>query len=163
MAKLVEKTLNLLAYANSARPTAKLGQALGPIGVNMAQFCKDFNEKTTHIRADTPLRVHLTAYKDKTFKFDVRSPPTSWMIKKAAGIEKGSNTPGRVKVGVISAKSVYEIAKIKLEMDKHLKNVDEQAMASMIAGSCRSMGVHIAADPPKPPAKRIFQRKVGVK
>jgi large subunit ribosomal protein L11 len=86
----------------------------------MAQFCKDFNEKTEHIREDTPLRIILTAYKDKTYKFDIRSPPTAWMVKKACGIAKGSGTAGREKVGLISAKAIYEIAKIKKDMDPNI-------------------------------------------
>jgi large subunit ribosomal protein L11 len=163
MSKIVERTLRLMAYAGSSKPTAKLGQALGPLGLNMAQFCKDFNDKTGHIREDTPLRVVLTAYKDKTYKFDVLSPPTAWMIKKACGISKGSGSAGKEKVGVLSAKAIYEIAKVKKGMDAKLNKVSHESMCAMIAGQCRSMGIHVSADYPKPAARRVYHRKVGVK
>lgn len=85
--KPLRRTVKMLAYAAVAKPTAKLGQSLGPLGLNMAAICKEFNEKTQHIRPDVPLRALLHVYLDKTYKLEVLGPPSSWMIKRAMAVD----------------------------------------------------------------------------
>lgn len=80
------RVVNMLAFAGVAKPTAKLGQALGPLGLNMGQVCKEFNGMTEHIYSSVPLKAKLYAHFDKTYKIEIESPPTSWMLKRAAGI-----------------------------------------------------------------------------
>mmetsp|Transcript_24521 Transcript_24521/g.39913 ORF Transcript_24521/g.39913 Transcript_24521/m.39913 type:complete len:103 (+) Transcript_24521:81-389(+) len=94
MAAVIKGTCRLLVPAGAAKPSPAIGQALGPLGVNMMDFCKGFNAQTENFQPNIPLPVKLTAYGDRTFKFDVKTPHTSWLIKKASGIEKGSSTPG---------------------------------------------------------------------
>lgn len=84
---MLKSRINILAYAGTAKPGPKLGQALGPLGINMAMFCKDFNAKTTHFLSDALLRVKLEAFDDRTYKYIIKPPPTSWFIKKALGKE----------------------------------------------------------------------------
>lgn len=86
-AKPLRRTVKMLAYAAIAKPTAKLGQSLGPLGLNMAAICKEFNEKTQHIRPDVPLRARLHVYLDKTYKLELLGPPASWMIKRAMAVD----------------------------------------------------------------------------
>jgi large subunit ribosomal protein L11 len=114
-------TVRLFCLAGNAKPSPKIGQALGPLGVNMMNFCKEFNERTGEYHEDVPLRVQLKAYVDRTFTFEFKPPPSSWFIKKAAGIEKGSSTPGNKNVGKVSIKYLYELAKVKQEMDPAMK------------------------------------------
>jgi len=85
-AKDIKKIVNILSYAGVAKPTAKLGQALGPLGINMAAVCKEFNDMSQHIYPEVPLRAKLYAYFDKTYTIELGGPPSSWMIKRAAGI-----------------------------------------------------------------------------
>ena len=106
-------TVRLYCMAGVAKPSPKIGQALGPLGVNMMQFCKDFNARTGEFHEDTPMRVKLTAYIDRSYKFVVKPPPTTWFIKKASALPKGSMTPGHESAGRVSIKYLYEIAKVK--------------------------------------------------
>ena len=101
--------------AGNAKPGPAIGQSLGPLGINMADFCKQFNEKTENVyKKDVPLGVRLHAMSDRTFTFDVRSPSTSWLIKQVVGLEKGPSNPDPVSpAAFISPEAVYEIAKIK--------------------------------------------------
>ena len=87
-------SVRLYCYAGVAKPSPKIGQALGPLGINMMQFCKEFNERTQEYNPEVPMRVKLHAYADRSFRFMVKPPPTSWFIKKAAGLHKGSDKPG---------------------------------------------------------------------
>lgn len=130
-AKDVKRLVNFLAYSGIARPTAKLGQALGPLGLNMAQICKEFNEMTQNIRPDIPMRARLFAFYDKTYKIELQGPPTSWMIKRAAGILKGSPSPFFETAGMISIISIYEIAKVKKELDPNLKDIELESICSV--------------------------------
>ena len=111
----VKACVRVYCMAGVAKPSPKIGQALGPLGVNMMQFCKEFNERTGQYKEDTPMRVKLTAYVDRSFQFVVKPPPTSWFIKKAASLQKGSEKPGHESAGKVSIKYLYEIAKIKHE------------------------------------------------
>ena len=102
----------IIVYAGNGKPNPKMGQALGPLGLNMMQFCKEFNERTTGLRNDVPCRVMLKAYTDRTFSFIVKPPPTSWFLKRCASISAGSNLARKRYFGYVGAKYIYEIAKI---------------------------------------------------
>ena len=138
--------------AGVAKPSPKIGQALGPLGVNMMDFCKQFNERTGAYKEDTPMRVKLTAYVDRSFKFVVKPPPTTWFIKKAASLPKGSQKPGHETAGKVSVKYLYEIAKIKHEVDPDLYSHDVEGILKQIMGTCKSMGIDVVEDtfPPVP-------------
>ena len=120
--------VGLYCMAGVAKPSPKIGQALGPLGLNMMNFCKEFNERTGQYKEDTPMRVKLTAYADRSFVFIVKPPPTSWFIKKAASIQKGSAEPGQVPAGRVSIKYLYEIAKVKHEVDPDLRAHDVEGI-----------------------------------
>ena len=123
-------TVRIYCYAGNAKPSPKIGQALGPLGINMMQFCKEFNDRTGDFNGDVPMRVLLKAYADRSFKFQVKPPPTSYFIKKASGLLKGSGKPGHESAGRVSIKYVYEIAKLKQKTDPDL-------MEHEIEGICR--------------------------
>lgn len=131
-AKDIKRIVNILGFAGVTRPTAKLGQALGPLGLNMAQVCKDYNEMTQHIRPEVPIRARLYAYYDKTYKIVIHGPPTSWMIKKAMGTPVCSQMPGDESAGFIAITSIYEIAKIKKEIDPFLKDISLEAVCRVM-------------------------------
>jgi len=145
-------TVRIYALAGVAKPSPKIGQALGPLGVNMMQFCKEFNARTGKYKEDTPMRVMLTAYVDRSFKFVVKPPPTPWFIKKAAGLPKGSTEPGHTSAGRVSIKYLYEIAKIKQEVDPDLRHHDVEGIVKMVMGTTKSMGIDVVEDtfPPTP-------------
>jgi large subunit ribosomal protein L11 len=130
-AKDVKRIVNILAYSGIARPTAKLGQALGPLGLNMAQICKEFNEMTQTIRPDVPMKATLSAFFDKTYKLEIRGPPLTWMIKRASGTLKGSPSPFFENAGLISIYSVYDIANLKKNMDPAFKHISLQSVCSV--------------------------------
>lgn len=141
---LVRK-VKLRVPACAARPGPAIGQALGPLGINMADFCKQFNEKTESLgyERETPLSVQLNALSDRSFTFNVRSPPTSYLIKKAAGIEKGPNQPSPDdSSGYITPEAVYEIAKVK-QRDDHRWHLPLEGIARSVIGTARSMGVQV--------------------
>lgn len=131
----------LQVVAAHARPSPKLGQALGPLGVNMAEFCKQFNDRTAAYKPSVELRVKLTALEDRTFSFDIFPPATSWYLKRVAGLKKGSTAPGHQQVGSVSVKAIYEISKSKAEHDSTLKNHSLEAVCKMVAASARSIGL----------------------
>jgi large subunit ribosomal protein L11 len=139
--------VKLRVPAGSAKPGPALGQALGPLGINMADFCRQFNERTAETyEKDVPLGVRLLAMSDRSFTFHVRTPPTTYLIKKAVGIEKGPSRPSpESPVAFISPEVVYEIAKIK-HMDDARKHLPLEGIARSIVGTCRSMGVHVRDD-----------------
>ena len=148
----VKACVRVYCMAGVAKPSPKIGQALGPLGVNMMQFCKEFNERTGSYKEDTPMRVKLTAYIDRSFKFVVKPPPTSWFLKKATSVTKGSEMPGHESVGRVSIKYIYEIAKVKHEVDPDLRGADIESVMMMVIGSAKSMGIDIVEDtfPPTP-------------
>ena len=127
--------------AGVAKPNPKIGQALGPLGINMMQFCKEFNDRTTQFVPDTPMRVKLKAYADRTYTFVVKPPPSSWFLKKAAGLHKGSDMPGHNIAGKISIKYIYEIAKVKFETDPDLSEHDVPGIVQQLVGTANSMGL----------------------
>lgn len=136
--------VNLRVPAGSARPGPAIGQALGPLGLNMADFCKKFNEATEKsYQKDTVLRVRLHALSDRTFKFDVRGPSTSYLLKRAAGIEKGpGNNKPDIDFAYITPEAVYEIAKIR-QQDDNLWHLPLEGIARSVLGTARSMGIRV--------------------
>ena len=127
----------------AAKPGPAIGQALGPLGINMAAFCKEFNEKSTeqYIK-DVPLRVVLNAMSDRSFTFALRSPPTSWLIQQAAGIQRGPNQPNPLEAhGYITPEQVYHIATIK-QSDENRWHLPLEGIARSVLGTAKSMGVH---------------------
>ena len=142
MAKKVAGFLKLQVPAGAANPSPPIGPALGQRGLNIMAFCKDFNANTSQLEKGSPIPVVITIYQDKSFTFEMRTPPVSYFIKKAAKLESGSKTPGRDKAGKITKAQVKEIAEQKMK-DLNCDSV-ESAMR-MVEGSARSMGIEVAA------------------
>lgn len=138
-------TIRLVCMAGKAAPSPAIGQALGPLGLNMMQFCKEFNDRTKDYVENIPLPVDLTAMPNRTFKFEVLSPPTTWFLKRCAGIQKGSAMPGRQIVGKVTVKQLYEIAKIK-HKDKCYENATLEGVCRMIKGSANTMGIEVVRE-----------------
>jgi large subunit ribosomal protein L11 len=138
--KPVVAQVKLQIAAGKATPAPPVGPALGPHGVNIMEFCKAFNAQTQTL-GDTIIPVVLTIYADRSFTFITKTPPASELLKKAAGIIKGSSAPNKDKVGRVTAAQVKEIAQTKLP-DLNAYSVDEAA--KIIAGTARSMGVEVA-------------------
>lgn len=141
MAKKVIKVIKLQIVAGKANPAPPIGPALGSAGVNIMAFCKEFNAKTQGMGTDV-LPVVLTVYQDKSFTFVLKKPPVSQMLKKAAGIEKGSPIPNRNKVGKITLDAAKKIANEKME-DLNARSLD--AAVNIVLGTARSMGIDLAA------------------
>jgi large subunit ribosomal protein L11 len=139
MAKKVTGFVKLQIPAGKANPAPPVGTALGPQGINIMAFCKEFNARTQG--QDTILPVEITIYGDKSFTFILKTPPAAVLIKKAVGIEKGSGQPNRNKVGKITKAQIRTIAELKMP-DLNCESI-ESAMA-MVAGAARSMGVEVA-------------------
>ncbi len=140
MAKKVRAIVKLQIAAGKATPAPPVGPALGQHGVNIMAFVKEYNEQTS-TREGTIVPVHITIYEDRSFTFVTRTPPASDMIRRAAGVDKGSAAASRQAVGTISRDSVREIAQVKL-MDLNAPDID--AAIKVIEGTARSMGVEIA-------------------
>ena len=139
MAKKVNGYIKLQVPAGAANPSPPIGPALGQQGVNIMEFCKQFNAATQK-QAGTIIPVVITVYKDKTFTFITKSPPASALLKKAAGIATASGEPNRNKVGKVTHKQVAEIAKAKMP---DLNSKSEEAACRIIAGTARSMGIDV--------------------
>ena len=140
MAKKVNGYIKLQVPAASANPSPPIGPALGQQGVNIMEFCKQFNAQTAKLEKGLPIPVIITVYSDRSFTFIMKTPPASVLIRKAIGIEKGSGTPNTSKVGKITLKQLEEIAKTK---QPDLTAADLAAAVRTIAGSARSMGVDV--------------------
>lgn len=141
MAKKVVGQIKLQVPAGAANPSPPIGPALGQRGLNIMEFCKAFNAQTQNLEKGMPIPVVITAYADRTFTFVTKTPPNTYFIKKAAGLDKGSQTPGKgATVGKITMKQIREIAEIKM---KDLNANDVEAAAQMIKGSARSMGIEV--------------------
>lgn len=139
MAKEVTAIVKLQLKAGQANPAPPVGPVLGQHGVNIMEFCKQFNARTqSKLGEVTP--VLLTVYKDRSFTFEVKTPPVSYLIKKAVGIESGSAVPNKTKVGHLKRQQAYEIARTKLV---DLNANDEDAAFRIVQGTARSMGVDI--------------------
>jgi large subunit ribosomal protein L11 len=140
MAKKVQGYVKLQVPAGQANPSPPIGPALGQQGVNIMEFCKQFNAQTQSLEKGLPIPVVITVYSDRSFTFIMKTPPASVLIRKSIGIEKGSGTPNTAKVGRISRKQLEEIARTKTP---DLTAADLDAAVRTIAGSARSMGVDV--------------------
>jgi len=139
MSKKIVKIIKLQIPAGKANPAPPIGPALGSAGLNIMGFCKEFNAKTQG-QGDVILPVVITVYSDKTFAFICKKPPVAEMIKKAAGVEKGSATPNRVKVGKLTEPQVRAIAK---EKGEDMNAASTEAAMRIVAGTARSMGIEV--------------------
>ena len=140
MAKKVQGYVKLQVPAGQANPSPPIGPALGQQGVNIMEFCKQFNAQTQQVEKGLPIPVVITVYSDRSFTFIMKTPPASVLIRKAIGIEKGSGTPNTAKVGKITRKQLEDIARTKTP---DLTAADLEAAVRTIAGSARSMGVDV--------------------
>mgnify|MGYP005650529135 FL=1 len=140
MAKKVANILKLQIPAGGANPSPPVGPALGQVGVNIMDFCNAFNAETQNAEKGLPLPVVITVYEDKSFTFEVKSAPAAVLIKKAAGISKGSGEPNKEKVGSITRAQLEEIVTAK---QKDLNANDMDQAVKIIAGTARSMGVEV--------------------
>ena len=140
MAKKVTGFLKLQVPAGAANPAPPIGPALGQRGLNIMEFCKAFNAQTAKMEKNVPIPVVITTYQDRSFTFEMKTPPVSYFLKKAAGLQSGSKTPGREKIGKVTNKTIRDIAETKFK-DMNAASV-EAAMRS-IAGTARSMGIDV--------------------
>jgi large subunit ribosomal protein L11 len=140
MAKKVVGFIKLQVPAGQANPSPPIGPALGQRGLNIMEFCKQFNAQTQRMEAGMPIPVTITAYGDRTFTFKMATPPASYFLKKAAKLESGSKTPGREVAGKVTKAQIREIAEKKMV---DLNANDIEAAMQMIAGSARSMGLQV--------------------
>ncbi len=140
MAKKVTGFLKLQVPAGAANPAPPIGPALGQRGLNIMEFCKAFNAQTQKMEKGMPIPVTITIFADRSFTFEMRTPPVSYFLKKAAKLEKGSKTPGLGSVGNISKAQIKEIAEAKM---KDLNCDSVEAAMEMIKGSARSMGLQV--------------------
>ena len=137
--KKVKTVIRLQIPAGKATPAPPIGTALGPHGINIMEFCKAYNERTASM-GDTVIPAEITVYEDRTFTFITKTPPAYNLLKKAAGVEKGSSNPNREKVGAVSRDQVREIAEQKMQ-DLNAYDIDH-AM-KIIEGTARSMGLNV--------------------
>lgn len=146
MAKKIDGYINLQVPAGAANPSPPIGPALGQRGVNIMEFCKSFNAKTKDIEQGTPIPVKITVFSDRSFTFEMRTPPATFLIKKAAGMKatgkggSGSKNPGRDVAGTITMAQLRDIAKVKI---KDMNTDDLEQAAKTMAGSARSMGLKV--------------------
>ena len=140
MAKKVMGTLKLQVPAGQANPSPPVGPALGQRGINIMEFTKAFNAKTADLEPGAPCPTVITYYQDKSFTMDIKTPPASYFIKKAARLKSGSKEPGKSVAGSITTKQVREIAEAKM---KDLNANDIDGAMQIIAGSARSMGIEV--------------------
>lgn len=140
MAKKVEACIKLQVAAGAANPSPPVGPALGQRGVNIMEFCKTFNARTGGFEKGTPVPVIITVYSDRSFTFETKMPPTSYLLKKAANITSGSKVPNKTKVGSITREQLEGIAKVK-EVD--MTGADLDAVMRSVEGSARTMGLSV--------------------
>lgn len=140
MAKKKIGQLKLQVPAGKANPSPPVGPALGQRGINIMEFCKAFNAQTQALEEGMPIPVVITVFQDRSFTFITKTPPVTYFLKKAAGIEKGTQTPGRGTVGKVTMEQIREIAATKMQ---DLNAVDVEGASRMLAGSARSMGLEV--------------------
>ena len=140
MAKKVEAYIKLQVAAGKANPSPPVGPALGQHGLNIMEFCKAFNAQTQSMEAGSPVPVIISVYSDRSFTFEVKTPPAAFLLRKAAGITSGSGLPNTEKVGSVTRAQLEEIAKTK---EADLTAADLDAAVRTIAGSARSMGLNV--------------------
>lgn len=140
MAKKIAGQLKLQVAAGSATPSPPIGPALGQRGINIMEFCKAFNARTQEMEVGQPTPVIITYYTDKSFTMEIKTPPASFLLKKAAGLKSASKTPGKANAGSVTVAQLREIATAKM---KDLNANDVEAAMLIIAGSARSMGIEV--------------------
>jgi large subunit ribosomal protein L11 len=140
MAKKVAGQLKLQVPAGKANPSPPVGPALGQRGINIMEFCKAFNARTQEMEVGMPIPVIITYFTDKSFQMEIKTPPASFLLKKAAKLQSGSKTPGKDVAGTVTVAQVREIAEAKM---KDLNANDVEAAMQIIAGSARSMGIEV--------------------
>jgi large subunit ribosomal protein L11 len=140
MAKKITGYVKLQVPAGSANPSPPIGPALGQRGLNIMEFCKAFNAQTQQLEKGSPIPVVITVYADRSFTFEMKTPPVSFFLKKAAGLQSGAKTPGRGSVGAVTKAQVKEIAQNKM---KDLNCDSVEAAMKMIEGSAKSMGLEV--------------------
>ncbi len=140
MAKKITGRVKLQVPAGQANPSPPIGPALGQAGLNIMEFCKAFNAQTQNMEPGMPIPVVITAYHDRTFTFITKTPPASYFLKKAAGLDKGAEAPGKEPVAAVSMAQVREIAEKKM-VDLNANDMD--AACRIIAGTARSMGIEV--------------------
>jgi len=140
MAKKIAGQLKLQVPAGSATPSPPIGPALGQRGINIMEFCKAFNAATQDLEKGSPIPTAITYYQDKSFTFKTKTPPASYLLKKAAKLKSGSKTPGKESAGKIGRDKVREIAEMKM---KDMNAADIDAAMRMIEGSARAMGLEV--------------------
>jgi large subunit ribosomal protein L11 len=140
MAKKIEGYINLQVPAGQANPSPPIGPALGQRGLSIMEFCKQFNAKSKDLEQGAPIPVKITVYSDRSFTFEMRTPPATHLLKKVAKINGGSKEPGRSSAGTVTMEQVREVAKLKM---KDLNTEDLDAAVKTIAGSARSMGLQV--------------------
>ena len=140
MAKKVKAVVKIQIQGGKANPAPPVGTALGPHGINLMQFCKEYNAKTSN-QVGQVVPVEVTVYQDGSFTFILKTPPAADVLKKAAGVKSGSSVPNRDKVGTVTTEQLREIAEIKMK-DLNARDLDNAA--NIIAGTARSMGIKIA-------------------
>jgi large subunit ribosomal protein L11 len=140
MAKKITGYIKLQVPAGAANPSPPIGPALGQRGVNIMEFCKAFNAATTELEKGMPIPTVITVYADRSFSFETKTPPASFLLRKAARISKGSAEPGKATVGRVTRKQLREIAEVKM---KDLNANDIEAAAKIIEGSARAMGLEV--------------------
>ena len=141
MAKKITGYIKLQVPAGAANPAPPIGPALGQRGVNIMEFCKAFNAQTQKEEKNTPIPVVITSYADRSFTFEMKTPPASFLLKKAAKIQKGSSETGKSTVGSIKRSQLRNIAEVKM---KDLNCDTVEAAMNMVEGSARSMGLQVA-------------------
>lgn len=139
MAKKIKAVVKLQIQGGKANPAPPVGTALGPHGINLMQFCKEYNAKTSN-QVGQIIPAEVTVYQDSSFSFVLKTPPTADLLKKALGLKSGSAVPNRDKVGVVTQDQLQEIAEIKM---KDLNAMDIEAAKKIVAGTARSMGIRI--------------------
>ena len=140
MAKKITGYIKLQVPAGAANPSPPIGPALGQRGLAIMEFCKQFNAQTAKMEKGMPVPVVITTYSDRSFSFEMKTPPVSYFIKKAAKLESGSKTPGRDRAGTVTKAQVKEIAEKKMK-DLNCDSID--AAMRMVEGSARSMGIEV--------------------
>ncbi len=140
MAKKLVGTLKLQVPAGQANPSPPVGPALGQRGINIMEFCKAFNAKTADLEPGAPCPTIISYYQDKSFTMEIKTPPASYFLKKAAKIQSGANKPSRETVGTVTVAQIREIAEAKM---KDLNANDIEAAMKIIVGSARSMGIEV--------------------
>jgi large subunit ribosomal protein L11 len=140
MAKKLIGKLKLQVKAGQANPSPPVGPALGQRGINIMEFCKQFNAKTAEMEQGAPCPTEISYYQDKSFVLEIKTPPASYYLKKAAKLKSGSATPGRATAGSVSTKQVREIAEAKW---RDLNATDIEAAMKIVLGSARSMGIEV--------------------